>query len=301
MSDLKKLPEYSDRILHNLYADNDLKNRIISEASQPAKAAATRCGRFVKALPALACATVLLVVILSLNPIRSGNETEILDFPAGEGNTVISGSGPADTAGKSVDGTYVLTEEYEKSSLICIDDRCFIRVDNRILSDSELYGNKIGDVNEYSGSPELAEMSGISSNAVDCGTAIYAVIGMEDSFVLVPYENGCTVYQRTSYGRRNASSDLNDSGLTELCGHITAISADGKYTEIDQEENVLLSSMLLSETEFISSEHMDLGHVLDIYLDNGLYYRLSFGDLRMSGCGTWSNPGFLDEIERITK
>ena len=106
MSDLKKLPEYSERILHNLYADNNLKSRIIAEASKPEKPASIWSGRFMKAVPAFVCAAVLLAVLAALNPIRNAGKPEILDFPAGEVDTVSNENKPFDTIGKAKLYTY---------------------------------------------------------------------------------------------------------------------------------------------------------------------------------------------------
>lgn len=193
---------------------------------------------------------------------------------------------------RSNSSTLFATSNGSSFPLITINGATYRMLNSPNSISSGLLGGQLGNVSEFNIEPALGS-SGVVSNIVAQGEAIYAISGLSGSLVAANVDGNTRVFQRVSYAGTAiiGSEKLGDT----LCApsDVEWISLDGVGTITDTDEAQILMKMLLDNASYVGTSFSGSGS-LQIGLSNGLTLQLLTNDDAVSACGTWSSPDFFE-------
>lgn len=320
MKRLENLPEITDEMLGGLEATKELKAQILRDAqlaaqgkavtrNTPWKKPATqaRRGRTMRAAAAMACLAVLAVAVLVGVPGLTGSKA-----PGALIDTQTAGEGGL-TGGQSVAldvprGSIVISQRSQPTyrgvweaaqganfPLICVDGRYYRMMTNPTSLGTDLLGDALGSVDQFTSEPALAD-SGIVSNAAAQGETVYAVRGMNGAAVAAQVNGSLRVFQRVSFG---SSALKGGERLGDTLGNspVIALELTGVGTVTDPAQAQALFSLLINTAQMTRPGASETSQSLLIGLQNGLALQMSVRDESLMACGTWSCPEFFEAFE----
>lgn len=305
MKRLDQLPEITDKALGGLTAGQNLKLRIQKAAVSPAPAR-----RAVPAwVPALSCALVLVLALgVSVPALQKpaapenlittqaagqntvGNEISLLDLNSGSVDISRSASTPDYRSiwAKGSNGNF---------PLIGVNGQYYRMMTEPGSIAESLLGASLGAVQEFTTEPSLSGTDVILSNQAAAGTQVYAVTGMNGAFIAAEVNGVSRVFQRVSF---NGSATLGRESLADTlqaASHITSMTLSGVGTITDPAACESLYTTLTTQASYESSGSVSGKQSLHITLDNGLTLQLAVKNDKLSACGTWSCPDFIDAFQ----
>ena len=299
MKRLEDLPKTADRALAGLEATPGLKYRIMQEAQK--QSAAPR-KRPVVARAAAAIAVCCMVLAIALPPmLNQGEEPLISSMPLGNATdapALLSDngiSGGSLNSARSGSGMWsIFASEGSSFPMIGVNGRYYRMLTMPASVSSGILGNSLGTVAQYTSEPALAGSSGVMSNVCTSGTEVYAIRGMDGTFVAAKVNGTMRVFQRVSF---NGSALVGGDKLADtlkISGHVTMLELSGVGSISDPNVCNQLVSILLKNAAYESSGSVKPSQTLIITLDNGLMLQLDVKNDKFSACGTWSCPEFFD-------
>ena len=105
------------------------------------------------------------------------------------------------------------------------------------------------------------------------------------------------VFQRVSFNGSALTGRETLSDTLEIAGHIAAMELSGVGAITDSETCETLFSTLTENASYESSGTVSAKQSLLIQLDSGLTLQLAVKNDKLSACGTWSCPEFLEAFE----
>ena len=305
MKRLEQLPEIANQALGGLTAGQHLKLRIEKAVANPAPA--PRHARARAWVPALCCALALVicsaVFLPGLHPSSGeglittqaagqgdvGNERSLLDL----GNNTVR-----ITAGTNP-GFRSLWSQGEGGNfpLIGVRGQYYRMLTVPESLDASHLGDSLGSVEEYTTEPALSGTDVILSNAAAQGSEVYAVDGMDGTLVAAQVNGVYRVFQRVSFNGSALTGRETLSDTLEIAGHIAAMELSGVGAITDSETCETLFNTLTENASYESSGTVSAKQSLLIQLDSGLTLQLAVKNDKLSACGTWSCPEFLEAFE----
>ncbi len=297
---LEALQVNGDRALSGMTADRRLMLKIEKAARQPEGREPSRRRAWA---PALAMAAVLaLTVFVAVPALNRGDEHQLISTQAAGGptgteratmdvhrdNISISSNG-------TTPGYRSLWEDTGATfPLIGVKGRYYRMMTSPVSVDSSLLGDCLGTVEEYTTEPSLSGTDVLLSNAAAFGTEVYEIDGMGGTLLAAKIGEDMRLFQRVSFnsGALRGSETLADT--LQIGGHITAMELSDVGVVSDAETCEALFELLTDNASYESSGMVSGKQNLLIELDNGLTIQLAVRDDRLSACGTWSCPEFLE-------
>lgn len=309
MKRLGQLPEVVEQGLGGLTAGQNLKYRIERAAREGKKERRAVVPAWV---PAVCCALVLAVgVIFALPQLtgqpqnaddagvvllsqRAGDATDAPmmrgDLPAGSVQLSSTGSTPSYRSiwAKSSGGSF---------PMVGVNGRYYRMLANPSSIGDELLGGSLGTVAEYTTEPALSGTDVVMSNTVSQGETIYAISGMDGTLVAANVDGKYRVFQRVSFNGNSVKGSEDLSDTLQISGHVLAVELSDVGTITDQSTAESLVKTLLNNASFSSSGTVKGEQSLLIQLDNGLTVQMAVKDDKLSACGTWSCPEFIEAFQ----
>lgn len=304
---LEALQVNGDRALSGMTADRRLMLKIENSARQPVGRAPS--SRRVWA-PALAMAAVLaLTVWVAVPTLNRGGEHQLISTQAAgdpadvrratmdvhRDNIIISRNG-------TIPGYRSLWEDTGATfPLIGVKGRYYRMMTSPVSVDSSLLGDCLGTVEEYTTEPSLSGTDVLLSNIASFGTEVYEISGMGGTLLAAKIGEDIRLFQRVSFnsGALRGSETLADT--LQVSGRITAMELSDVGVVSDAETCETLFDMLMEYASYESSGMVSGKQNLLIELDNGLTVQLAVREDRLSACGTWSCPEFLEAFEQAAQ
>lgn len=304
---LQKLPQIADSI--DLQADEALKRKILSAAR--ARQTGRRRTVIRRLTPVLCCALVLLIgggayalprmtggqVLPTAQPLidsraagatLSVGEKLALDVPQGS-ITISSSSNPSFRSiwAAASGGNF---------PLIGVEGRYYRLLTNPTALSSNLLGDSLGAVDNYTSEPALAGNSGICSNVVAAGETVYAVQGMRGALVSAKVDGQMRVFQRVSFG---SSALVGGESLSDTlrADSVVALELSGVGTINDAATAKRLIGVLTGSANYLRASGSETNQSLLIQLSNGLAIQMAVNGERLIACGTWACPEFFNAFQ----
>ncbi len=287
----------------NLQATQALKYKI----KQAAQEKRQRKAALRRAIPALACALVLMIGMGSWGLTQLGNPGTV--DPIIDSGTL--GGGPSLEGGllTALDlpkGSITINQSNNPSyrsvwasasganfPLVGVKGRYYRLMSNPTSIGSDMLGDALGTVDTYTSEPALADKQGICSNVVAQGDTVYAVKGMNGA-VAAAYVNGTLrVFQRVSFGD---SALMGGESLSDTlkASNVVALELSGVGTINDAATAKALIQTLTSNASFQRSGGSETGQSLLIQLSNGITLQMAVSGEKVIACGTWACPEFFE-------
>ncbi len=298
---LDSIPQMADRALAGLQAGPDLRLRIQMEAIRKEQRRKTMMS-VGRAATAVCCAVLVLALILnpqqrvqefaapSITSLPLGSGVESSDEPAVLGEASIQGGRQNADSGiwaASENGAFPLIGlkgSYYRQMTISVS-----------IPSSQL--TEVGSVEEFTTEPSLSDASIISSNCVNAGETIYAVTGMESTFLAAQSSGRQCLFQRVSFNGKALTQSETLADTLQLKGHIQSMTLSGKGT-VQGESAEALFDTLVNNSVYESSGALSTDSVLTITTDSGLSAQMLVRDDRLSACGIWSCPEFFEAFDK---
>lgn len=157
---------------------------------------------------------------------------------------------------------------------------------------SDLLGESLGTVAEYTAEPALSSAAIVSNTAAE-GAEVYAVKGMKGAMIACRVGDELRVFQRVSYGSQAIQSgEKLDSTLK--ASTVTAMELTGVGTVTDADKARELYSLLTKNAVMSRPAVSETDSVLLLQLENGLTLQLCVRDTAVMACGTWNCPEFFE-------
>ena len=305
---LRSLPETADKAFEGLEATPFLKARI-DRAVHEQKQGKVRFA-LPRWAPALCCAALVLVVALAFIPMEQqpgmvisssmlGDPTVppavVLSADLGDNEVTIS-------ANASKPGYRNMWANVQNGSfpLIGMNGKFYRMVTSPKNVSSNLLGNQVATVNEFTTEPSLSGTDVVLSNAADAGTAVYAVRGVANSTVVAAEVDGhMRLFQRVSFNGNALRGSERLADTLAISGKVVALELSGVGTVTDPAACSTLFSLLMDNASYASSGSLSSSQALLIELDNGLVLQMAVKGDRLAACGVWSCPEFFDEFENL--
>lgn len=322
----EELKQVTDSVLSGLTATNELKAKILYAAAKQKTEPGKESGHsFLRFVPAICCCLALVVCLSVLIPQMRNMTTNqdtllpaITDMPAGNFSpdskdtlrtgTQLSSEGRKVTAGTSNPGIFcdnapgqdANTNKGASEPQIVVLDGCFYRLLNDVFSPEQLkLSSEIGTISVCGSYSVLTEGTKAGSSFLKEGTKVYRLDGMNGAFVAARVEDHLYVFQRVSIDQQGLLSDETLKDILPDVTHIVGIEIEGKgsVTNIDDIKNLmdLLTQNAIAE----SNGPLNRGEYLILKLDNGLRYQITINQQRLSLCGTWLCPEFIESLENL--
>lgn len=299
---LRSLPEAADKHMKEVSATPDMKARIVTAASQPAK----RSFVLPAWMPAVCCAMVL-ALFLILNPAAEQPVQLIHSQPAGQATVDPAASMTADlngvdvkiVRGNSNPGYRDIWAETTGGSfpLIGVNGKYYRLLTGPREVDRSLLGGSLGAIAEYTTEPSLSGTNVILSNAAAFGSDVYAIRGMEGTLVAAEVNGAMRLFQRVSYNGNALRGRETLADTLQLSGHVVALELSGVGTVTDPALCNALLETLLENASYKSSGSVSSRQSLLLELDNGLVLQMAVKNDRLAACGVWSCPEFFEAFE----
>ena len=311
MKRLENLPEIAQRQLGGLEAGPTLLCKIKLQAAENRERPRMRPG-FRPVLAACCALVICLGAVMALTPgngpVPLMDETQnmldskaagsyaeptaqpvtVADVPQGS----ISMSASMRRAGESL----FASTAGSGFPLITLKGATYRMLDTPDAISSALLGEEMGVVNEFNIEPALGS-SGVVSNVIPCGQAVYAVGDLGGALVASEVEGALRVFQRVSYagtaviGRETLRDTLCDPSDVEW------IEVEG-LGRAEGEQAQALMAILLEDADYQSTAFTGTGS-MHIGLANGITLQLMTGEDTVSACGTWSCPAFFEGFQGL--
>ncbi len=303
---LQALPEIAEET--GVTADEKLRQRILHAAQAPK----TPRMPARKWAPALCCALALIVGLSALTLPRLSSST----LPQATNAPLIDSQPAGDTtAAFDVRALDVPTGSIsiKKSSnpsyrsiwaaasggnfpLVGVQGRYYRMLTNPTSVSADLLGDSLGTVSQYTSEPALAGKSGICSNTVAEGEAVYAVRGMKGAIVAANVNGKTRVFQRVSFGD---SALLGGESLADTlkANNVVALEISGVGTINDAETAKRLMRTLTDNASFLRAGSSETNCSLLIQLRSGLVLQMAVNGERIMACGTWACPEFFEAFQ----
>lgn len=297
---LRDLPRIADS-LERLDPTPALKNKI-KLATRDHRSAKRRLRRL---MPGLSLALLVVVAgVIALPRLgRTAAPTPVIDTVAAGGVTL---SGEQSALLDVPQGSITIRQSKNPSyrsiwasgsgasfPVIGISGRYYRMLTNPTSLGSDLLGDALGSVDNYTSEPALAGTQGIISNIVGQNETVYAVSGMRGAAVAARVNGVYRVFQRVSFGDRAlvGGESLSD---TLRASSIVAIELSGVGTVNDKETAKHLYNTLIQSAEYQRAGGSETGQSLLIQLNNGLVLQMAVNGERVIACGTWACPDFFE-------
>ena len=305
---LRNLPQDADKALNGLQATPFLKARIDRAVAENKQGKV----RFTmpKWAPAVCCAAVVLILALTVMPLRMNEQP---------GNLIQSGPmGPATatpasqmTADLGRDSLFISTSNAKPGyrsiwsdvkdgsfPLIGVNGKYYRMLTSPNSVDSDLLGGAIATVSEFTTEPSLSGTDVVLSNAATSGSSVYAVRGVDEDTLVAAEVNGrVRLFQRVSFNGNALRGKEKLSDTLAISGQVIAMELTGVGTVTDPAACETLLATLLSNASYESRGSISSRQALLIELQNGLVLQLSVKGDNLAGCGVWSCPEFFEAFE----
>ncbi len=295
------LREVADETLAGLEAGPALRHRILS-AAQPQKRRLPVRGLAI----ALSFAVVLAVVLpIALRGRNAGTDALPEEARPTIMNVVAAGGEPVSNERASLYGSQLtITQKnsgsayglWDGSTLIRIDGRCYRMIRDIALNSGALDGTVASieaNVDDISLSDGYAVAQGVPA-----GTAVYGVRGVGTGAMVACEVNGqIRGFQRVSYAGNGRIGGESLRDVMPSADHVIALSLTG-CDVVEGEEARRLYRVFLDNAQSAGSGSVNPRQVLLIVLDNGAVVQLAVDGERFGGCGTWSCPELIGEMNR---
>ena len=307
MKNLESLPEVAEKGLGGLIAGQELKYRILNAARE--EKPAERHFHIPAWVPAVCCALVLAVGMIFALPQLTGTVKDEDDAGivlrsqrAGEATSVpqMRGDLPAGAVKLSKTGSAPsyrsIWEDASNGSfpMVGVNGRYYRMLSNPTSIGSELLGGSLGTVEEFTSEPALSNADSAMSNKVAQGETIYPISGMDGTLVAAAVDGSYRVFQRVGFNGSSVKGNESLADTLQVRGHVMAVELSGVGTITDQNTAESLVDTLLDNASFESSGSVSGSQSLLIQLDNGITVQMAVKDDKLSACGTWSCPEFID-------
>ena len=306
-SQLRQLPEIVDQTMANLKADEALKQRIqlaiLNPDPQPVRRPVYRT-----LVPALSLALVLaLGAAIGLPALNQPQLPEqIISSQAAGGTAVPKTLGLLDLEGSNAQVSASKTPEYRSLwevgangnfPLLGLGGSYYRMMTSPASVSSSLLGDSLGTVAEFTTEPSLSGTDVILSNAVAFGTQVYEISGMGGTLVAAEVNGATRLFQRVSFNGNALQGKESLADTLQIAGHITAMELSDVGVITDSAVCESLFATLVDNASYDSSGSVSARQSLLIELDNGLTVQLAVRSDKLSACGTWSCPEFLEAFE----
>ncbi len=304
---LRELPETADKAMGGLEATPFLKARI-NRAANEQKQGKVRFS-LPKWAPAVCCAAVVLVLALTAIPMgpkqpdslinsnTMGNPTEppasVLTADLNRGDVFIS-------ARSSKPGYRSIWSDVQNGSfpLIGVNGKYYRMLTSPAALDSELLGNQVATVSEFTTEPSLSGTDAVLSNAASSGAKVYAIRGVSSDTLVAAQVNGrMRLFQRVSFNGNALRGKEKLADTLAITGQVIGMELSGVGTVTDPAACENLLATLLSCASYESSGSISSKQALLIEMSNGLVLQLAIKGENLAGCGVWSCPEFFEAFD----
>ena len=305
---LRNLPQEADKAMDGLYATPFLKARI-DRAVEDKKQGKVRFA-LPNWAPALCCAAVVLVLVLAFAPLNAGNQPNTLidsgmlgnptPVPDGVMTADLNGGSVFISASSSKPGYRNMWSDVKDGSfpLIGINGKYYRMLTNPNVLDSELLGQQIATVSEFTTQPSLSGTDVVLSNAASSGAAVYAIRGVDaDTLVAAKVNGRMRLFQRVSFNGNALRGRESLADTLALTGQVIAMELSGVGTVTDPAACEALLATLLDCATYESSGSISSKQALLIEMSNGLVLQMAVKGDNLAACGVWSCPEFFEAFD----
>ncbi|MBR1685728.1 MAG: hypothetical protein IJ708_11380 [Clostridia bacterium] len=309
MTELDKLPQIADRALGGLEAGPELRYRIQMQALKQRKR--QKISLYATKGAALACCAALLFALLAFPkdqaPMNMVSAPVITSMPLGQDvpdtasddSLLLKGE---ISATRRAEGTSGIWEEGQGSfPLVSIKGATYRLLTVPSSVDRALRGDSLGSIEEFTTEPSLSDSGILSSNTVPAGTDVYAVSGFKGTFVCAEVNGVDRLFQRVSFNGRATTGKEGLQDTLQASGHVKSLSLTGVGTVTDTAVCEDLMKTLFDSAVFDSTSTLNTSSTLVIELDNGLSAQMLVREDKLSACGTWSSPEFIEAFTKAAK
>jgi hypothetical protein len=293
---LNQLPEIANEMLGGITAGPELLTRIVT--APPRKRRAPLFVRRVAAL-ALSAAMVLglalglptllyrddqAIITQAAGNLPAGGRTRALDVPRGSIKLVNTGTAPG------YQGVWA-SGSGANFPLVRVQGR-YYRLLTNPTSAGDSVGGQVGEVTVYTSEPAL-DNADIVSNVVAQGEKVYDIAGMKGAAVAAPVDGVMRVFQRVSF---SGSALVGSEGLSATLGSASSVKAmqlSGVGTVTDSTTIQSLMGTLLNNASYQGSGSRTTNQALLIEYNNGIVLQMAVNGNKLSACGTWACPEFI--------
>lgn len=296
MKRLEELPQIAEETLAGLKAGPELRRRILGGWETARK---PRVWRY--AIPAMACALVLAVTLPFALRGQAPGDPDMKHYTAGDlhvGNETASLDRAHSSLRVTQDNAASRQGIWDGDSMIRIDGRYYRRLRGVRLDRGSL-GGVVAETEEYNRDMTLSP-AGCTSNTLKAGTQVYAVNGMAGSLVATEVDGGLQVYQRVSFNGSALIGGETLSAVMPYRGHVVAMSLSGVGL-VEGETAARLFAVLTANPSYEGAGSVTQRQVLIIELDNGAAVQMDVNGDRLSACGVWSCPEFIEAFESAVR
>lgn len=303
---LRDLPQDANKALDGLYATPFLKARI-DRAVEEKKQGKVRFA-LPKWAPAMCCAAMVLVLALTVLPLRGSQPDPLITTNALGPTAVPTGAISGDLGDNavtistkgSVPGYRNIWSDAKGGSfpLIGVNGKYYRMLTSPNRVSSGLLGGVVASISEFTTEPSLSGTDVVLSNAVTSGSDVYSISGVSSDTLLAAEVDGrMRLFQRVSFNGNalRGSEDLADT--LAISGQVAAMELSGVGTVTDPAACEALLSLLLSDASYESSGSVSSKQSLLIDLNNGLVLQLAVKGDKLAACGVWSCPEFFESFE----
>lgn len=304
---LRDLPATANKTFEGLEATPFLKARI-DRAVNEKKHGKVRFA-LPKWAPALCCAAVVLVLALTLLPMGSEQDGNLINSamlgdptqpPAGVLTADLGDGSVTISANASKPGYRNMWADVRDGSfpLIGVNGKFYRMLTSPKGVSSSMLGGQVAVVNEFTTEPSLSGTDVVLSNVAEAGTAVYSIRGVDAATLVAAEVDGrMRLFQRVSYNGNALRGSERLANTLAISGKVVALELSGVGTVTDANACAALMSTLLSNAGYQSSGSLSSRQALLIELDNGLVLQLSVKGDRLAACGVWSCPEFFEDFE----
>lgn len=299
---LRELPKIADS-LERLEPTTALKNKI-KIAVRDRKTASRRLRRLAPALSLALIVAIAGVIALPRLTAAPGAPSPVIDTVAAGGaelagvkqRALLDVPQGSITIRKSGNPSYrsIWAQATGASfPVVGVSGRYYRMLTNPTSLGSDLLGDSLGAVTNFTSEPALAGTQGIVSNVVSLSETVYAVSGMRDAAVAAKVDGVYRLFQRVSFGDRAlvGGESLSD---TLRASNVVALELSGVGTINDAAVAKRLYDTLVRGAEYQRAGGSETGQSLLIQLSNGLTLQMAVNGERVIACGTWACPDFFE-------
>ena len=300
MRDLKDLRSVADQSLAGLQADERLRQRILHAAREETPRRQSR--RWIPAV-ALAAVAVLVGAAVLISSLQQPDLPNIRTIAAGDGDNQPAQTANANpvnhavsisTGNRQRSGSLWGSGQDGNDPIICLDGRVYRMLTEPVSVSDSLLSDTAWQIETYTTEPSLSDLRGTVSNIAPSGASAYGIRGMEHTLAAAEVDGQMRLFQRVSF---NGTALLGDETLSDalpIAGHIREMTLSGVGSVSDTSACEKLFQVLLDNAEYDSPSALSDAKTLRIVLDNGLSLQMAYSKEKLSACGTWSCPEFID-------
>lgn len=323
----EELKQVTESVLYSLTATEEIRSKIVYAAAQQ-KAGYTKEKRtsvLLRFVPSVCCCLALLVCVAVL--ISKANSSidqqqsllpAITDMAAGninpendnssrsgtelssEGRKVVADISSQGIFSNTVPGQNETAEFSASEPQIIVLDGCVYRLLEHTFSPEQLkLSSTAGFVSVCDSFATLSNRNTSGSTFLNPGTEVYYLDGMNHAFVAAEYHGNMCVFQCTSLAPNVLLKNELIKSIIPDVSHVISLEIPEKGRITDIKSIPKLISILADNAIPESSNSLNSGEYMILNLDNGLQYQLMFNQQRISFCGTWLCPEFIEELDNL--